>query len=84
MKRKVRRLALFVKGTQELQRLRTKMGVSAMAAGGNAFGIRALNKSADIIAAFGEKITSGKQLSSLKGIGKGTVAKVISRARNLV
>ena len=53
-----------------------------MAAGANAFGIRALNKSADIIAAFNEKITSGKQLSSLKGIGKGTVAKVNSRVRN--
>lgn len=44
-------------------------------AGGNPHGIRALEKSAGIISAYPTKVTSGKELSKLPGIGKGSVAK---------
>ena len=38
---------------------------------------RAASKAADVIAAYEEPVLSGKQLAPLKGIGKGTVAKVL-------
>ena len=36
----------------------------------------AFKKVADIINAYPEKITSGKQVSHVKGVGKGSIAKV--------
>ena len=44
--------------------------------GGNVFGARAYRKAADIIAGHGSKVTSGKEMGKLQGIGKGTVARV--------
>ena len=38
---------------------------------------RAASRAADVIAAYEEPVLSGKQLAPLKGIGKGTVAKVL-------
>ena len=36
----------------------------------------AFRKVADIINSYPEKITSGKQVSHVKGVGKGSIAKV--------
>lgn len=44
--------------------------------GDNPFGVRATAKAAAIIEAYPTKITSGKELAKLQGIGKATVTKV--------
>ena len=53
--------------------------------GDNPFGVRATAKAATIIAAYPTKITSGKELAKLQGIGKATVQKVcnLSHVSNL-
>ena len=43
---------------------------------GDRFKGSAFKKVADIINSYDEKITSGKQLSHVKGVGKGSIAKV--------
>jgi len=52
------------------------LAAAQSARGGNPHGIRALEKSAGIISAYPTKVTSGKELSKLPGIGKGSVAKI--------
>ncbi len=44
--------------------------------GDNPFGVRATAKAAAIIEAYPTKISSGKELAKLQGIGKATVTKV--------
>lgn len=44
---------------------------------GDVWPARAASKAADVIAAYEEAVLSGKQLAPLKGIGKGTIAKVL-------
>lgn len=45
---------------------------------GDVWPARAASKAADVIAAYEEPVLSGKQLAPLKGIGKGTIAKVLA------
>ena len=45
---------------------------------GDRFKGSAFKKVADIINSYDEKITSGRQLSHVKGVGKGSIAKVKS------
>lgn len=45
---------------------------------GDTFKARAYDNVAKAIAAFGQKITSGKQVAHLKGVGKASVQKVAS------
>lgn len=45
-------------------------------AGGNAFGIRALQKVAGILAAFPKKITSTAEVKNVAGVGKASIQKV--------
>lgn len=56
--------------------LRNSFDRGTLCEGGNVFGARAYRKAADIIAGYGSKITSGKEMGKLQGIGKGTVARV--------
>ena len=50
--------------------------VSCHTSAGDRFKGSAFKKVADIINSYDEKITSGKQLSHVKGVGKGSIAKV--------
>ena len=48
-----------------------------MVAGGNAFGVQALKKVSDIIAAYPKKITASVELKNVQGVGKASIAKVM-------
>ena len=52
--------------------------LNVVCSAGQPFPSRACKKASEIIASYPEKITWGKQLQNIKGVGKGTVKKVWS------